>query len=910
MRGSSRIVAVMLILLAGLSGAALAQGTVSGSIQGTVKATGGEALPGAIVTVTSDALIGGKATAVTDEKGGYRFPSLPVGAYVIEAKLDGFLTVSREGVRVRLGSALGIDLELPASSVSETITVSGAAPVISVVNNSVATNFDAEFIEKQPLPRNYYAIIKSAPGVNADYTSSSGSAMLAYGGTTESQNAFTLDGVNVADAAAGQHWILPSIQWMEEIQIGGLGANAEYGGYTGGVINGVTKSGGNVTKGGLEVYYEPASWVSNNDPNGSQQEFKFSDYTASLGGKLIQDKLWYFVSGEYQQSVTTPLGALNTSDRKIPRVLGKLTMQANESNRISLMTEWDSVVNERRGISSATLAEASSKQKAPGVSISLGWEALVNANNFANLRLTGYDGRDDYLPYNGENTPGRIDENTGIAWVNQDIRELNHRSIKTLDGSWSWFKDGLFGESDSHAFKFGGLIERAKSSDLWLRNGGFTYYDDSSSCDSFEAYLADPSCGAYYKERGWGEYRARPKYDGMAFYAQDSLRLDRVTINAGLRYGAYQGGWQSGHGDSKVYDESFIDPRIGLVWDLRGDARSAIKLHFGRYHDKMYTYLFDREASGEAVVPDQDCYFDSDTGAYDDCDTATRVAARMGEIEHPYVDETLLSFEQQVGDTMVIGIDLADRRFRSIMAMVNANNDYDRYTGTNPLTGGTFPIYDLVSEQDWVLTTDNGAYRDFRSATLRMDRRYANGWSARGSVVWTDLDGNIRKNNGYANEYRDINGLYNADGKLDLSFSEWEVKFSGAVDLPLGFQASGQYTFLSGWYWTPYGRVSGLDYNWLTGRDINLVPRGSEQLPDRQLIDLRLAWGTKLGEAMHMTASVEVFNVLNEDTVVDTWNRYGTYRLSRGTWTPRSDFGTAYQIERPREIRAGLRFEF
>ncbi len=904
------MVAVLMLLLAGVAGSALAQGPVSGSIQGTVRATGGEALPGATVTVTSEALITGKASVVADEKGGYRFPSLPVGSYLIEARLDGFLTVSREGVRVRLGSTLGIDLELPPSSVSETITVSGDAPVISVVNNSVATNFDAEFIEKQPLPRNYYAIIKSAPGVNADYTASSGSAMLAYGGTTESQNAFTLDGVNVADAAAGQHWILPSIQWMEEIQVGGLGANAEFGGYTGGVINGVTKSGGNVTKGGFEIYYEPDSWVSNNDPSGEQEEFEFEDYTASVGGKIVQDKLWYFISGEYQRSVVTPLGAVDTSDREIPRALGKLTMQANESNRLSLMVEWDSVTNERRGIDSTTLPEATSQQKAPGTSMSLAWETLINSNSFANLRLTGYTGRDDYLPYGSKDTPGRIDEDSLLAWVNQDIRELNKRQIVTLDGSWSWFKDGLFSEDDSHSFKFGGLYEDASSTDLWVRNGGFTYYDDSTLCDSYEQYLADPSCGNYYVERGWGEYQAYPKYDGIALYAQDSIRFDRLTVNVGLRYGAYQGGWQSGHGDSKVYDEQFIDPRIGVVWDVRGDARTALKLHWGRYHDKMYTYLFDREASGEASVPDEDCYWNEDTGAFDDCDTATQVRATMGDIDHPYVDETLLTFEQQVGQTLLIGVDLADRRFKSIMAMVNTNDDYELYTASNPLAGGTFPIYDLVSPQDWVLTTDNGAYRDFLSATLRLDRRYANGWSARGSVVWTDLDGNIRKNNGYANEYRDRNGFYNNDGRLDLSFSEWEVKFSGAVDLPFGFQASGQYTFLSGWYWTPYGRVSGLDYNWLTGRDIFLEPRGNEQLPDRQLVDLRLAWGTKLGDRLHMTASVEVFNAFNSDTVVDVWNRYGTYRLSRGTWTPRTDFGTPYQIERPREIRAGLRFEF
>lgn len=910
MRVGTKVLALFVLTLLGLAGALAAQSSVSGSLQGRIRDAEGGSLPGVTVTAFSDALVAGQQVTVTDARGAYRFPSLPVGTYVVQAGLEGFQTARQEGIRIQLASALSVDLALQLATVSETIEVTAGAPIVSVVSNTVATSFDSEYIEKQPIQRNYYNIIKQAPGVNADYTSSSGSAMLAYGGTSESQNAFTLDGVNVADAGAGQHWILPSIQWMEEIQIGGLGANAEYGGYTGGIINGVTKSGGNTIAGGVEVYYQPSSWVADNTPDTPDEEFKFEDYAASLGGPVVKDRLWYFLSGEYWHQESTPYGAVDTSDRKIPRVLGKLTFQADADNRLSLMTEWDSVTNERRGISESTLPEASSKQDAPGMSVSLGWESLINSSNFTNVRLTGYDGRDDYLPYDGHDLPGRIDEDSGIAWTNQDIQELNHRRIVTLDGSWSLFADDLFGADDAHTFKFGALYEDASSSDRWERNGGFTYYDDSSLCDSFEAYLADPSCGPYYVERGWGEYNAHPEYTGWAVYAQDSIRFERITVNAGLRAGGYDGGWQSGHGDSSVYDTTYIDPRIGMVWDIKGDSRSAIKAHWGRYHDKMYTYLYDREASGNAVIPDLDCYWDDETGGYTDCDEPTVIAARMGSDDHAYVDETLLSFEQQIGADMLIGFDFLDRRFNNIMAMVNVNEDYELLTGSNPLTGGDLPIWNLLSPTDFVLTTDNGAYRDFQSATLRFDKRYSRGWSGRASLVWTDLEGNILKNNGYANEWRDRNGLYNNDGTMDLSFSEWEFKLSGAVDLPAGFQFSGQYTYLSGWYWTPYGRVSGLDFNSSTGRDINLLPRGSNQLDDRNLVDLRLAWRTEFGDTLRMTASVEVFNAFNEDTVVDVYNRYGTYRISRDTWTPRDDFGTPYQIERPREIRAGLRFEF
>jgi hypothetical protein len=903
--------AVVVLLLLGLAAPLTAQ-TTSGSVQGTVKDAQGAALPGVAVTVSSDALVARKITAYTDERGVYRFPSLPVGMYVIEAELAGFATVRQEDVRVRLGSSLAYDITLPQATVAEAITVSAEAPVVSVVSNSVSSSFDTGFLDRQPLPRNYYNVIQSAPGVNLDYTSTSGSAMLAYGSYSEEQNAYTLDGVNVADAGSGAHWLLPSIQWMEEIQVGGLGAAAEYGGYTGGLINGVTKSGGNSFHGTAEYYYEPNSWVSNNDPTGAQQEFEFTDASLSLGGPVSKDSLWYFLSGEYWHQVTTPVGAVDSSDRKIPRYLGKLTWQASPGNRFSLMGEYDAVTNDRRYISQYRLPDATQKQYGPDKTAALNWEYLINPNNFLNVKATGNDGRDDYSPYHGTDTPGRIDDYDGWEWVNADMYQKTRSRILTMDASWGLFSDGLFGSTDSHSFKFGAIYENGSSDYVERRNGGFTYYDYSGDCDSLDAYFADPTCGPYYTEKGWGEYDQYTKFSGMHFYAQDSLRLTRFTINVGVRYGSYDGGWQSGHGDSSVYNTSFWDPRIGFVWDLTGAARTVVKAHWGRYHQKGMTYLWDREASGNGVIPDEDCYWDSDTNDYTDCDPIVTVAARMGETNHPYVDEALLTFEQQLGQDMSIGVDYIDRSFRSFMVMTNENMDYELYTATgNPYGGGDIPIYNLLSPQDWVLTTDNGAYRDFQSAVLRFEKRYSHGWQLRSSLVWSDLKGNVKSDYGYADEWQDINGLFNNYGNMPLSSSEWEFKLMGAIDLPLNFQFSGQYIYYSGAYWTPYVRVRNLDYNAYTGREINLVPLGSEQFDARNLVDLRLAWTANFGKDVGLTLSAECFNCLNTDTVLDNYNRWGDYRLgSSNPWRPAGNFGDPYTIEKPRELRAGVRFTF
>lgn len=915
-RKLSVVVGAALILLLGLSGSAYAQGTVTGSVQGTVKDTEGGPLPGATVTAVSTALVKGRMTTTTDARGSWRFPALPPGSYAFEAALQGFKKVRRDGVRVSLGQTMAVDLSLPLASVAAEAVVTAEAPIVSVVENKVSTSFGGDFIDKQAVPRNYYKVLASAPGVNIDSSSSSDSSnMLAYGGTTSNQNAFTMDGVNVGDAASGSYWLLPSIQWMEEIQVGGLGANAEYGAYTGAVVNGVTKAGGNEFKGVLEAYYQPDSFVSDNSPDTEDETFTFEDYALSLGGPVMKDKLWFFGSVEYWHQETTPVGAMDTSDRKIPRFLGKLTYQLNDKNRIFAMGEYDKVTNERRGIDRYTYPVAASKQDGPNATFGVNWESILSSSSFLNVKVTGYDGNDDLLPYAGHSVAGHEDAygDTRLLLVNQKIQELNHRHKLTGDVNWSLFKDGLFGKGDSHSFKFGVLYEKASTSDNWRRNGGYTYYDDSTLCGDTYAeqlanYVKDPTCGWYERSTGYGEYDVNAETDGFTAYAQDSMRIDRFTLNYGLRYTRYTGGWKSGFGNPDVYKADFVDPRIGFAWDVLGDAKLALKAHWGRYHSSMYTYLFDREASGEGSIPDGDCYWDGAT--WGDCSTSTPDYATMGNIDHPYVDETLLTIEHQLGKDMAVGADYINRRFRSLMGMVNTNNDYERVTGIpDPITGRELEAWSLNGDPVWVLTTDNPGKRNYDSVVVRFDKRYSHGWQLRSSLVWTDLKGNVLKNNGYAPELEDRNGLVNAYGNMDASFNEWEFKLSGSVDLPLGFSASGQYTYLSGTYWTPNGSVRRyLDGNSASGRYIFLTERGSQQLDARNILDLRLAWGFKVAGDSRLDLSLECFNVLNTGKALSVDDYYGEYRS--GTWRKNSTYGATLSIESPRQLRAGARFSF
>ncbi|UCF68020.1 MAG: carboxypeptidase regulatory-like domain-containing protein, partial [Acidobacteriota bacterium] len=124
----------LVVLVVGLSAPLGAQGSVTGNIRGTVTGPEGGALAGVTVTATSDALVAGRLTTVTDERGLYRFPSLPPGTYVLEATLEGMKKARREGVRITVGLALAVDLEMTMAEAEGEIVVTGEAPLVSVVS--------------------------------------------------------------------------------------------------------------------------------------------------------------------------------------------------------------------------------------------------------------------------------------------------------------------------------------------------------------------------------------------------------------------------------------------------------------------------------------------------------------------------------------------------------------------------------------------------------------------------------------------------------------------------------------------------------------------------------------------------------------------------------------------------------
>ena len=176
---------------------------------------------------------------MTDSQGVYRFPALHPGIYEMETTLSGFKTVKRGGITLTLGTTATIDVTLAVASVSETVQVTGETPVVDVKSSASNTQITDALLQNLPTGRFQPDVINLTPGVNSN---------VAFGGT-QSSNALLMDGVDVSDPEGGTPWSFFNYNWVEQVQVVALGANAEYGGFTGVAANSIVRSGSNKVHG-------------------------------------------------------------------------------------------------------------------------------------------------------------------------------------------------------------------------------------------------------------------------------------------------------------------------------------------------------------------------------------------------------------------------------------------------------------------------------------------------------------------------------------------------------------------------------------------------------------------------------------------------------------------------------------
>jgi outer membrane receptor protein involved in Fe transport len=283
----------------------------TGMIDGVVTDQSGAPLPGVTVEITSPNLQGTR-TAVTAADGRYRFPSLPPGTYTVTGNLSGFGKVQKKAT-VSLDSTATVALQLQLSTTAE-VTVTGEAPIVDTTSTTQGSNYSAKVIDKLPVGRNYADIVFTQPGVQADFGETQGRSLaISIYGSTSSENLFLIDGVNTTNVIKGFQGKDINNEFIQEVEVKTGGYQAEYGRNTGGVVNVITKSGGNEFHGGAFGYYNDTGMRSDIDvvrtpdfsgegdqnqtpvgPNGFLSKDVRQEYGADLGGFILKDKIWFF----------------------------------------------------------------------------------------------------------------------------------------------------------------------------------------------------------------------------------------------------------------------------------------------------------------------------------------------------------------------------------------------------------------------------------------------------------------------------------------------------------------------------------------------------------------------------------------------------------------------------------------
>ena len=300
-------VAAVLTALAVLPAAAQQTGTLTG----VARDPQGAVLPGVTVTVSGEALIGGTRTTVTGEAGGYQF-ALPPGTYTLAAELTGFAPLKRDGVIVQVAVTARVDLELGVGTLQETVTVSGASPVVDVSSTVTQTNIQKELYEAIPTGRNPWVMAGLVPGVVTGRlvvggTEGAQQYNLEAFGSADSQKSFSIDGLktNWGGGSGGATMQYYGFEMYEEYNMQTASGTAESD-VSGVYMNMVTKSGGNRINSDHNFYFMNDALQTTNIDDALRARLGLQpgqqsgaagnpidisyDWSSTLGGPIKRDK--------------------------------------------------------------------------------------------------------------------------------------------------------------------------------------------------------------------------------------------------------------------------------------------------------------------------------------------------------------------------------------------------------------------------------------------------------------------------------------------------------------------------------------------------------------------------------------------------------------------------------------------
>jgi hypothetical protein len=898
----------------------------TGVLMGAVRDESGAVLPGATVSITSPALIGGPKETVTSETGVFRFPGLSPGIYTMSIAMPGFGNYNEEGLRVVVGGTIEKNIVLHVASVSETITVTGESPVVDTKTTDISTNYTREWVENAPIRRfTFFDLINAAPGVSQATSTSSRSSSF---GSGNDDNSYQLDGTDFTAPLTGAAWPWPNTDVIEEIEVLSLGATAEYGQLQGAVFNVVTKQGGNEFDGNVAFYYQNNALTGRNttdeqDDGLPYYRAKYNDLTLNVGGPVLKDKFWFFGSYQYQRDSDAQPG----TDPAFPaasdadRIFFKLTYQVNDKNKLMFALHNDYYAIPERA-TAVTAPEAISVETGDNPSPNLTWTSVLNDTTFFEARYSGFYGKDHGDPLEeglARSRPRYYDTATGFITGGTYVWYDGVSEKTAFAGKISHFADDFIG--GNHDFKFG----------VQYNSGGGKYtlgYNDyiyTTYGVPDYGYTQLPT-----QNYGW--------VNGLGVFADDSWGIgDRMTLNLGVRFDSQtasipesqvldRDGNPTGAVTPEVSDLfswTSVSPRLGFNLKLTDDGRTTLKGHWGRYYKGIVTGEFD--PSGPGVTPR---YLFS--GLYDAAGNPTDLELVADntqlevdpDYENPYTDQFILGFDREIAQDFAFSVNYVYKKGYRQSAWQEVAGDYDITTFTDnqgvDATGQTFNVFRLLSdpsERLYLLTNPDPGIRGeetffkYQGLSLQGTKRMSNHWQMTASLVLSkstgvlgsSLSSPIQSNNtSVVNNFgRNPNDYVNLSEDSRLTQDRpTNFRVQLVYELPAEVTLGANFTYQTG---KLYGRQIRISDDLGIPTTIYAEPLdGERRVPNWTVLDLRLQKSFSLGSDARLAFFGDILNVFNEDTTESVGSRLGTS----------SSFGLPTRFLFPRRLMIGAKFIF
>ncbi len=929
---------------------AYAVGEQNARLQGTVLEAGtGVPMPGAKVTVRSEAMIGGSRVVITDDDGRFDFLSIPHGTYDVTVEYEGLQPLKRR-VKLQLGETRTLKLDFAAElAQGETTKIFEERARIDSEKVSTGRVLTAEQQGKIATGRSYQNIVQQLPGVVGG-----GNPVMAGGSLRH--NRYLVDGLDITDPVSNTFSSNFNFDAIGQVDTSLLAIDAQYNSL-GGVINLVTKRGSDKfavdtsfyfnhqklssgSRAGTQLY--EGRLLDQSDPRPPNAQYQFN---LNVSGPIVKQKLWFYISTELRYTAQalvpgTPLNIQHATREfygAYPRL--KLTWAPSARHRVELSFNADPAWIYNTIQSNAYANEAETIQKQGGNFTSLNYDWFVSDNVIFNLQTGVIYSNIAVDPINGDKvSPQHIDGANGIAWNNAGLaRFVDDKRIRVqFDPNFTWVKKGWIGQ---HTFKAGLQGQFLRHYLYTATPGNSTYVDDTSADGSVlqrdpTSTERPPGCAALEPNPKMGS-AATPCYQvntidpalaqvryglGVGFFVQDTWKpTSWLTVVPGLRVD--YGYTQNSRGET-VQNLLGFGPRLGVNVDLTRDGKTLLKMAYGRANEVVSLLP---TFSADATYQTNTFGFNRTTGRFDRfvtssggadgydlrgrCDDGS-VSLACGNaklsLTPPHSDSVTVSVERELFANIIGGITYSYRKISYQWESIELN-------AQSSLDGGKFVNFaDSSKGNVFAYRPTADAFRRYNGIDFVVSGNPNPNWSIFAAYTLSFLEGTSD----------DQIAQFRNDIPRDLRFYGYladdhrhQVKVQSSYTFH-GLTGGLNMTYLSGAPATRIYRQGKPDSSGYLGRygwrgldpasDPNDIRKWTElRSPDLVEINVRLQYDMHELIRQHLSVIVDLFNILDLSTPVGGSNQAGFENRDIAT-----SFGTVLSRQTPFRAQFGVRYQY